>query len=160
MNTIGMFRRGAALLAAMGGLVLAAPALADVTAAGAWTRATTPGARIGVGYMVLTNTGAEAQKLLRIVSPVADMVTLHRSSIDSQGMSRMWPMGGLTLQPGETVRLEPNGIHAMFDGLKAPFKVGDKVPLLLHFDGGQEPFTIELEVRPLVPAPPHVDPHR
>jgi copper(I)-binding protein len=40
----------------------------------------------------------------------------------------------------------------MFDALKSPLVAGQKVPLTLKFDGGEPEFTIQLEVRPLVPA--------
>jgi copper(I)-binding protein len=139
----------AALLAS----VLAGTAMADVVGSGGWSRATTPGAREAVGYMVLENKGAEERSLLKITSTVSDEVTLHRSSVDSQGMARMWPVGFLKLAPGETVRFDPNGLHVMFSDLKQAFKVGDKVPLTLQFDGFEKPFTVMLEVRPLVDAP-------
>ena len=132
---------------------MARPVNAEVVATDAWSRATPPGATTAVGYMVLTNTGSEERKLLKIVSPVCDLVTLHRSSVDSQGVSRMWPVGSLKIDPGATVRFEPNGLHVMFTGIKAPFQIGTKVPLVLRFEGDDQDITVQLEVRPLVPGP-------
>ncbi len=66
------------------------------------------------------------------------------------------------LQPGEVVRFAPNGLHVMLEGIKVPFKVGDKVPLKLQFDGGEPEITVLLDVRSLTdtgPAPAHPD-HR
>jgi len=131
---------------------IAHPANADVLATEAWSRATPPGATTAVGYMLLTNTSGEERKLLKIVSPVCDMVTLHRSSVDSQGVSHMWPVGSLKIDAGATVRFEPNGLHVMFTGIKAPFQVGTRVPLVLRFEGDDQDITVQLEVRPLVPA--------
>jgi copper(I)-binding protein len=85
-----------------------------------------------------------------MVSPVSDKVMIHRSSIDENGVARMWPVAKIAIAPGESLRFEPNGLHVMFMDLKAPFAVGQKVPLQLTFEGEQE-FTVLLEVKPLVP---------
>ena len=131
-------------------LLLAPLAHADIAATEGWSRATPPRATTAVGYLVLTNTGDEARELLRIISPVSDRVMIHRSSVDHNGVARMWPVGTLTLRPGETLRFDPNGFHVMFMGIKAPFVVGEKVPLSLLFEDEKE-VTVMLEVRPLVP---------
>ena len=112
------------------------------------------GAEEAVGYLVLRNDGDEERSLLKITSPISDEVRIHRSAINSEGVAKMWPVGFLKLQPGDTVRFEPNGLHVMFMELKKPLKAGDKVPLTLQFDGFEKPFTVMLEVRPLVPATP------
>lgn len=150
--------RHAAALALL--LALAAPAaFADVVATEAWSRATVPGATTGVGYLVLTNNGDEKRELLRITSTVCDTVMLHQSSVDAEGIARMWPIAKLEIGPGESVRFEPNGRHVMFMDIKAPFVTGGKVPLTLQFDGGEKPVTVMLEVRPLVPVSPDPKPH-
>jgi copper(I)-binding protein len=137
-------------------MVVATGARAEVVASAGWSRATVPGSPTGVGYLVLTNNGAEARDLLKITSPLCDKVMLHRSSVDSQGMARMWPVGSLSIKPGETIRLEPSGLHVMFMDLTAPLVAGTKVPLQLQFENEDE-ITVMLEVRPLVPdaAPAH-----
>jgi len=134
--------------------LLAAPlARADIVASEGWSRATPPRATTAVGYLVLTNTGSEARSLLRIISPVSDRVMIHRSSIDHNGIARMWPLGELTLKPGETLRFDPVGFHVMFMDVKSPFVAGMKVPLSLLFEDEKE-VTVMLEVRPLVPDAP------
>jgi len=138
---------------AVAALLLTAVALgarADIVASGGWSRATVPGAKTAVAYFTLTNTGNEARDLLKITSPLCDRVTLHRSSVDSQGVARMWPVGALSLKPGETLRFEPNGLHAMFMDLPNPLVAGTKVPLQLQFEDEPE-LTVMLDVRPLVP---------
>ncbi len=142
-----------ALVAAVG-LLHGVPALAEpeVVASEAWARATVPGATTGVAYLVLTNKGNEDAKLLSITSSVCDKIMIHRSTIDSEGVARMWPVGKLEIAPGESVRFDPNGLHVMFMDLKAPFVVGQKVPLKLIFEG-EQPITVMLEVRPLVSDP-------
>ncbi|MEO6079743.1 MAG: copper chaperone PCu(A)C [Steroidobacteraceae bacterium] len=150
------------ITAALAAVILAtavAPAMADVVGSAGWSRATPPGVKEAVGYLVLMNNGVEERKLLKITSPVSDEVTLHRSSITSEGLARMWPVGSLKIEPGESLRLEPGGLHVMFSKLKNVLKVGDKVPLTLQFDGFEKPFTVMLEVRPLVPETHAADHH-
>jgi periplasmic copper chaperone A len=150
-------RKGAAVLAAVAGLVVAGPVVADVVGSEGWARATVPGAKLGAAYLVLTNKGDEPRKLLRITSTVSDNVMLHQSSVDSQGVARMWPLAGLEIGPGESVRFEPNGRHVMLRDLKSGLVAGAKVPLTLQFDGYEKEFTVLLEVRSLVPAAAPVD---
>src|SRR5690606_34577970 len=94
----------------------------------------------------------EERKLLRITSPVSDAVSLHRTSMTAQGVSRMWPLAVLAVEPGQALHMEPGGVHVMFTALRAPLVAGQKVPLTLKFDGGEPEFTLLLEVRPLVPG--------
>jgi copper(I)-binding protein len=135
-------------------MVLAAQAQADVVASDAWARATVPGATTGAGYLVLTNTGDKPRKLLRITSTMCDTVTLHLSSIDSQGVAHMWPVAKLEIAPGEVVRFAPNGLHVMFSDLTSGFVVGKSVPLSLRFEDDDRDMVVQLEVRPLGAAAP------
>lgn len=144
--------RGLALILALLGMAAAPFAAAQIKAADGWARATTPGATVGAAYLTLTNSGGEERKLLRIVSPVSDAVSLHRTSMTAQGVSRMWPLAVLAVEPGQTLRMEPGGVHVMFTALKQPLVAGQKVPLTMKFDGGEPEFTVLLEVRPLVPG--------
>src|SRR5687767_13666336 len=146
--------RTRATTAALAALLVAASgtAGAEVKASNGWVRATPPGAKVAAAYLTLANTGDEERRLLKIVSTVTDEVTLHRTSITSEGVARMWPMAVLALAPRETLKLEPNGVHVMFNALKAPLIAGQKVPLTIKFDGGEPEFTVLVEVRPLVPA--------
>jgi copper(I)-binding protein len=150
----------AALAAMTAALLFAVPVRADIVIEQGWTRATVPGATAGVGYLIIRNTSSESRELLRLTSSVTDNVMIHRSSVDAQGVARMWPVGQLDLAPGETVRFEPNGLHLMFMDLKQPFRVGEKVPVTFKFDHGEEPVTVLLEVRPLVDASPAESHHR
>lgn len=131
-------------------LLLAGPALAEIRITDGWARETVPGATVGAGYLVIRNTGNAARKLMRLTSPATSEVALHRSSIDAQGVARMWPMASLQIGAGETVTFEPHGRHLMFMDLKAPFKAGDRIPVTFEFSDGEKPVTVMLTVRPLV----------
>lgn len=146
-----------AMVLAVAGLA-SLPAAAQVAVTDAWARATTPGAKTAAGYLVFTNKGSEARSLLKIVSPAADRVSLHQTSVDANGVSRMWPLGKFEVQPGETLRFEPGARHLMFEGVTTPFVAGQKVALTLKFEDEPE-FTVQLEVRPLVPDMPAEQKH-
>jgi copper(I)-binding protein len=148
-----------AALATVLGLALAVPAAAEVKATDGWARATAPGAKVAAAYITLTNTGDEERKLMKIISTVSDEVTLHRTSITETGVARMWPMAVLAVEADSTLRMEPGGLHVMFNALKTPLVAGQKVPLTMKFDGGQAEFTLMLEVRPLTAAAPEGKAH-
>jgi len=51
------------------------------------------------------------------------------------GVMKMRPVeGGLTIEPGKTVKLAPGGLHLMMTDLKSPLKQGDKLPVTLQFE--------------------------
>jgi copper(I)-binding protein len=149
--------RGVAALAAVLGLVVARTATAEVQATDAWALATAPGAKVGAVYLTLANPGDEERKLLKIVTPVSDAITIHQTSVTGQGTVRMWPMAVLAVDAGQTVRLQPGGLHIMLTDLKSTLVAGQKIPVTMKFDGGEPEFTLMVEVRPVTAA---ADTHR
>ena len=54
--------------------------------------------------------------------------------------------GGLTIEPGKTVKLAPGGYHLMLLDLKTPLKQGDKVPVTLEFEkAGKVKLTLDVQ---------------
>lgn len=132
----------------VGALVAALPLQAAVVGSEGWSRQTVPGVDVAVGYLTLRNTGTERRELIKVTAPQVDSVQVHRSSVDAQGVSRMWPVGKLELLPGEVVKLAPNGLHLMLTGLKQPLAKGSIVPVTLVFEH-EKPITVSLQVRGL-----------
>ena len=127
----------AAALAVSGLIALVGPVSADnprgVVVDHAWSRPTPPGAPTAVGYLTITNRGSRPDQLMSADSPATGTLSLHQMSM-AGGIMRMRPVvGGLAIAPGATMNLDPNGDHLMFEGLKRPFKSGDQVPAVLHF---------------------------
>ncbi|WP_291571214.1 copper chaperone PCu(A)C [Bradyrhizobium sp.] len=119
---------------------LAAPACAQEVKAGdlvitqAWSRATPGGAKIAGGYLTIENKGATADRLLGGSGEVAGKIEVHEMAMNN-GVMTMRPLdGGLTIDPGKTVKLAPGGYHLMFSDLKKPLRQGDKVPVTLEFE--------------------------
>jgi copper(I)-binding protein len=99
-----------------------------------WTRATPKGAAVGGGYLKITNSGTQPDRLIGGSSTVAGRFEVHEMSMDN-GVMRMRPLkNGLEIKPGQTVALAPGGLHIMLLDLKTPIKEGDHVKGTLVFE--------------------------
>ena len=56
--------------------------------------------------------------------------------INDDGVMRMRRIPHIHLPPGETVSLQPGGLHIMLFELKSTLKPGDEVPITLTFEDG------------------------
>jgi copper(I)-binding protein len=115
----------------------------DIAIEAPWTRAAGANAN-GAGFMTLRNGGSAPDRLLSAGSPVARVVELHTHIREGEVM-RMRPVADIPLPPGQTVRLQPGGLHVMLIGLTRPLERGERVPLTLRFERGGE-VTVMLEV--------------
>jgi copper(I)-binding protein len=103
-----------------------------------WARATPAAARVGAGYLVIVNEGDEADRLLTGEAAFAGRIELHETAT-VEGVMRMRPLAdGLTLPPGETVTLEPGGLHIMFMQLQEPLTEGEERSVTLGFERAGE----------------------
>lgn len=125
-------------------LSFAAPALAHDYKAGAlvidhpWTRAMPPGAKVGGGFMTITNTGAAADRLVGVRSPRAERGEVHEMTM-TDGVMKMRALAhGLEIPAGQTVELKPGGYHVMFMGVAAPFVEDERIPAVLVFETAGE----------------------
>jgi len=98
-----------------------------------YVRPTPPGARTGGAYLTIRNTGRDADRLLRVASPVAQASALHSMTMEGNLM-KMREVAALDIPGGATVTLATGGYHIMLTGLARPLVVGDKVPLTLTFE--------------------------
>jgi periplasmic copper chaperone A len=109
-----------------------------------WSRPTMPGIPMGVAYFAVTNRGSTEDVLLSASTPVAANVEMHQTTF-SDGMAHMRPLKEIRIAPGQTVKVEPNGIHLMLVDLKQPLVAGTTVPLTLEFRIAGK-VTVQLEV--------------
>ncbi len=109
----------------------------DVVVEGAWSRASIGTSRPGAAYMTLRNTGSDPVTLTGLKTPLAMMPDIHETKTDANGVSSMSPVGDITILPGESVSLQPGGLHAMLMRLQTKMIEGETFPLTLNFtDGG------------------------
>ena len=99
------------------------------------SRATLPGQPVGGGFMTITNTGAEADRLVSVAAPsVSDDVQIHEMAV-TDGVMTMRPLpNGLEIPAGTKVELKSGGFHLMFMAIKKPFKEGESIPATLTFE--------------------------
>jgi copper(I)-binding protein len=113
-----------------------------------WSRATPPGAKVGGGYLRITNAGGEPDRLVGASFPLAGRVELHVMSLDGAVM-RMKPVeGGVEIGPGATVDFKPGGYHLMFMDLKEPLAAGRTVKGTLVFEKAGA-VAVDYVIRPL-----------
>jgi periplasmic copper chaperone A len=110
----------------------------DVAVENAWARASIGMDRPGAAYMDVRNAGAEPVTLIGLKTELAMMPEIHRTSTNADGVSSMAPAGEIMIAPGETVTLEPGGLHAMLMRLRAPMNEGETFTLMLLFSDGGE----------------------
>jgi copper(I)-binding protein len=118
---------------------------------------TPPTARSGAGYLTIANGGSEPDRLLEIRAEVSE-VQVHETERDAKGVARMRPVESLEIPPGETVTLEPQGLHVMFTGLAAPLEAGERLPATLVFERSGE-VEVEFAVEPRAAGAPAHEGH-
>ena len=108
--------------------------IGNLTIGAPWSRTTPNGAKVAGGYLSITNTGTEPDRLVSVASDASAKVEVHEMSM-TNGVMQMRPLGeGLTIKPGETVELKPGGYHVMFLDIAKPFKQGDAIKATLQFE--------------------------
>jgi periplasmic copper chaperone A len=93
----------------------------------------------GVFFKHIANKGEKADRLISasVANTVADTTELHTMNTENDVM-RMRQVKAIDLPAKTTVPmtrgLKKDGYHVMLMGLKAPLKVGDKLPVKLTFE--------------------------
>jgi copper(I)-binding protein len=131
-----------------------APACAEEYTVGAitisepWSRVPPTGAKAAVGYLTVTNTGREPDRLVGGTIAIADKLELHETTLVDGVMQMRELTKGLEIKPGQIVHFRPGAHHMMFAGLRQRPKLGDRIRGTLVFEraGTAE---IEYHVEPL-----------
>jgi hypothetical protein len=118
----------------------------DLVISQEWARATPGGAKVGGGYLTIENKGSAPDKLIGATADTAGKIEVHEMTMNN-GTMKMRPVeGGLTIDPGKTVKLAPGGLHLMMMDLKSPLKQGDKLPVTLQFEkAGKVQVTLDVQ---------------
>jgi copper(I)-binding protein len=127
------------------GLMLSSAGFAQsVEVKEAWVRGTVPAQKVTGAFMELT--GKSATRLVAAESPVAGKAEIHHMKMEN-GVMKMFPVEGIDLPAGKTVKLASSGYHLMLLDLKRELKAGERVPLRLTFEQpGKKRETMELSV--------------
>jgi periplasmic copper chaperone A len=107
-----------------GGILVEAP----------WSREAPGGVRQSVGYMRISNTGSQPDRLVGGTAATTGRSEVHRS-VTVDGVTRMEAVAeGLEIRSGETVELKPGAMHAMLVDLPRGPKAGEIVKGTLVFE--------------------------
>ncbi len=109
-----------------------------------WSRATPGGAQVAGGYMKITNSGTDPDRLTGGTFPNAARFEIHEMKTEGSVVTMRPLPTGLEVKPGETVEFKPGGYHVMFMGLKQGLKEGQTVKGTLTFEKAG---TIDVEYR-------------
>lgn len=122
--------------------------LKDLVIEGPWARATPGGAKVGAGYLKITNTGATADRLVGGSLVVAGAVEVHEMRMDGGVMQMRRLAQGIEIKPGESIELKPGGNHLMFMELKSAFVAGGTLAGTLEFQQGGK-INVEFSIAPI-----------
>ena len=113
----------------------------------AWVRGTVPAQKVTGAFMEITS--KNAVRLVGASSPIAGTVEIHNMTMTG-GVMKMFPVDGIDVPAGKTIKLAPGGYHVMLFGLKRQMKPGERVPLDLLVetaDKKRETVSLQIEVR-------------
>jgi len=99
-----------------------------------YARSTPPSSPVAGGFMTITNTGTEADRLIAGTSTFADTVEIHEMVMVDGVMKMNQIEGGLEIPAGETVELKPGSYHIMFIGLQEQLKPDERRKGLVKFE--------------------------
>ncbi len=104
-----------------------------------------PAATTGTGivYLTVTNTGSAPDRLIAAETGAAQEVSFHASGGGGDVMQMTEQPGGFTIEPGETLLLEPGGAHLMLKNLNHDLRPATTFKVTLSFEVAGD---IELEV--------------
>jgi copper(I)-binding protein len=98
------------------------------------------------GYLVIANTGPEADRLVSAHCPLAERTEIHGIKVVGPDI-KMRPLAdGLPIPPNYTTTLRPRGYHLLLRGLRAPLRSGMLLSVTLIFEKVGE-IVVELVVR-------------
>ncbi|RST85877.1 copper chaperone PCu(A)C [Aquibium carbonis] len=120
-----------------------------------WSRQTPEGAKVAGGFLVLNNTGTEADRLIGVSSPISMKGEVHEMAVDDKGVMTMRPVeGGIEVPAGGSVELKPGSYHLMFMGLTARPVEGETFEATLEFEKAGK-VDVEFAVEAMGGAPKH-----
>lgn len=119
--------------------------LGDLTIESVVARATVPGAKVGGGYLTITNNGTEADTLIGGETTAAGELQVHEMKMDGDVMKMRQLNEGIVIEAGATVTLKPGGLHIMFMALEAPLAEETSFKATLNF-AKSGPLEVEFNV--------------
>lgn len=119
----------------------------ELTAVDPWIAEAPPGAMALGGYLQLKNNDSKVRSLVAASSADANMVEIHKTLLQD-GVASMEEQESVEIPAGESVTLEPGGMHLMIMGPKKQLKTGDSMTITLEMaDGSQQDILLTVRKR-------------
>jgi copper(I)-binding protein len=141
-----------ALTLALGILLSACTAPADMEVQQAWVRPTAKGENAAV-YLTLYNHMDTADELLSVSAPVADVVEIHESKMENDIM-QMNMLMSLPLAADEELIFTPGGLHIMLVNIKEELVLGGHIDIILHFKNHAD-IAVDVHIEDSMPEADH-----
>lgn len=143
-----------AVLAALGAPAMAmaddmimAPVTQDtLTITNGFAHATLPNQPVAGGFLTIENTGDTDDRLVAVASDIAGVMQIHTMAMDGDVMVMREMADGVPVPAGETVVLQPGGLHIMFMQLNDALVDGQSVPVTLTFENAGD-VAVDLPIR-------------
>jgi len=126
----------------VGFVFMSSLAQAEIVVSDAWVRLLPPTVKTTAAYLTINSDNENT--LVSVISPAADRVEMHSSTMNA-GMMSMQQVQVIGVSKDKPTILSPQGFHLMLIGLKHPTKEGESYPLTLVFEKGER-----IEVQALV----------
>ena len=140
-----MTRRSAMLLA-LAGITLAAPSalsaheykVGTLLIEHPWSRPSPMASNVSAGFLKITNTGQEDDRLVKATAEISPKVQLHDMKMEGDMMKMVELPEGIVIPAGKTVELKPKSLHIMFMDVKSQPVDGSVFKATLVFEKAGE----------------------
>lgn len=119
------------------------------TAENAWLRAAPPNAKMLAAYVQLQNNSDQTISLIGAQSDLFHMTEIHLT-VEVDGVFKMREQKSLAIAAGETLLMEPGGLHIMLMMPQTSLELGQMVDITLVYeteDGDQIEQSLPFEVK-------------
>lgn len=113
-----------------------------------WSRVSPMKSDVNAGFVTITNTGTEDDRLIKATAEITSNVQLHDMKMEGDVMKMVELTDGITIPAGKTVELKPRSLHIMFLDLKSQPTEGTMFKGSLTFEKAGE-----VQIEYMVEAP-------
>ena len=99
-----------------------------------WSRQSPMAADVAAGFMTITNTGTEDDRLVKATSDISSSAQIHDMKMVGDVMKMVELPDGIVIPAGGSVKLKPKSLHIMFIGLKQQVMEGEEFSGTLTFE--------------------------
>ncbi len=113
-----------------------------------WSRQSPMAADVAAGFLVISNQGAEDDRLVKATAEITPVVQLHDMKMMGDVMKMVELPDGIPIPAGTTVELKPKSLHIMFMEVKSQPAVGEMFKGTLTFEKAG---TVDVEFEVMAP---------